>query len=114
MSTPPTEPELPRSVLEEIKSVIGEVHEDFGRSILDTNEELHTFFRQLTIDMLQSGRDINLIVDDFATNMFWMVLIGREHAIRGFGSPLPREDKDAEDLISDDAISQLIDDENDK
>lgn len=114
MSEDSQRPELPRSVLDEIKGLIGELNEDFGHSILVTNEELHTFFRQLTIDMLQSGRDLNLVVDDFATNMFWMVLIGREHAIRGFDSPLPRADKDAEDLISDEAISQLIDDERDK
>jgi hypothetical protein len=104
-------PALPRSVLEEVKAILEDVHEDFGRSILVTNQELHTFFRGLALDMLRSKREPNLMIDDFATSFLWFILIGREHAIRGYDAPLPRDDAEGKDLITDDAISRLIDGE---
>jgi hypothetical protein len=107
-------PELPRSVLEEIKDCLGEVHEDFEHSILRTPRDVHTFFRQLTLDLINSGRDVSLVVDDFATSMMWMILIGREHATRGFGPPLERDDRAAKDVVSDDMISRFLNGETDE
>lgn len=108
MPTPDETPRVPRSVLEEVKAIIEDVHEDFGHSILVTNQELHTYFRGLALDMLRSGREPNLMLDDFATGFLWMILIGREHAIRGYDSPLPRDDQEGKDLITDDMISNLL------
>ncbi len=104
-------PTPPRSVLEEIQAVLEDVHEDFGRSILVTNQDVHTFFRKLAVDLLTSKRELNLMLDDFATTFLWFILVGREHAIRGYDPPLPRDDQEGKDLITDDAISKLIDGE---
>lgn len=103
-----TNPELPRSVLEEIKDLLQEVHEDYSRTILDTDQELFAFMRKLSLDMLISGHEPSLMVDDIATALVWMLMIGREHQARGFGSPLPREDSEGLDLISDESIINLI------
>ena len=106
-----TMPVLPRSFLEEIKALYGDVHEDYAHSILGTDPEVHAFFRTFVIGTMSSGRDPNLIIDDLATSFVWMIMLGREHATQGLPAPVPRDDVEGLDLITDDQISQLIDDE---
>ena len=105
-------PHLPSSFLEEIRDLTGDVLEDYGQSILTIDPDVHAYYRRLTLDLLRSGRDINLIIDDVATGFVWMLLLGREHALRGLPAPVPREDAHAADLIRDQDISDLIDEVN--
>jgi hypothetical protein len=98
----------PRSTVDEIRELFGDIHEDFGQTILEADPLLHNLMLSIVKALLESGRTLNQVANDLATQFTWMLLIGREHALRGYGSPLPRKDDFSAEMVSDDAIAALL------
>jgi hypothetical protein len=101
------DPARMRSVVDELREIINDVHEEFTPALDGAPEELRVHMWGVTEAMFKaSSGDAAKLFDLFTTLQLLMLLAGREHHARGFASPMERHQD--ENLVTDTDIERFI------
>jgi hypothetical protein len=72
--------------------IVGDVLMDYGVTLLDVDREVGKRMERMVIELFKISSDPGAAIQNINTAMFWMFMIGREHAARGYAAPVPRRD----------------------
>jgi hypothetical protein len=88
----------PRSMFgAEFHEVAADVIVDYGSTMLDLDEQVGSRVNDFVIQLIRLGeQDEERVVFNLLSGALWMFRLGREHAGRGYGSPVPRGDGESE------------------
>jgi hypothetical protein len=83
----------PARFLDEFQEVAGDVAMDFRTTMTDLDAEVGHRVNDFVLELLRLGEDDpGETVRNLMSGMMWMFMVGREHGLRGYPSPVPRGD----------------------
>ena len=88
--------------LEEFDEVAADVAMDYRVTMRDLDEEVGRRVNDYLIEMIRiADGDAPETIRHLMSGMLWMFMLGREHAIRGYPSPVPRRSDPADSWVPD-------------
>lgn len=96
-----------RRLIDEFREIIEDVVPDFAASFADVDEEVAMTMEEIVYriftetDPTSADAGISESLHNMAAMLYWMFLVGREHAARGYSSPATRSGA-AHPLVPDD------------
>lgn len=97
--------EIPRTFLDELREITGDVVPDFADTLRQIDPRVQEMLSTFVLDAItKSEGNAQVHIEYMMSSMLWWFLIGREHALRGYPSPIHRTegvDDEVPDDISD-------------
>ncbi len=97
--------EIPRTFQDELREITGDVVPDFADTLRQVDPKVQEMLSTFVLDSItKSEGDAQVLIEYMMSSMLWWFLIGREHALRGYPSPIERSegvDPDVPDDIAD-------------
>lgn len=103
-----------RPFVEELREIVGDMIEDYRTTMDEISVPTREFMQKHVLLILdRPGATSQEVIEALGDTLMWMILLGREHAARGYSSPIRKDDTDIDDLVGDDELADLIDGDDD-
>lgn len=99
----PDTPTTPRRFLEEFTEVFVDLQFDLSSTILELDPEVGRRVNHVVAELFKQGNgNPEKTMELFRTSFMWYFMAGREHALRGYASPVPKTDAGSDGWVPDD------------